>query len=69
MFIPTFFECAWPWMAKVPKIASLHYLLQDLKKDERDKVNFLPADKHQSFLQVNTLIFDGYARACPKLPK
>ena len=27
--------------------------LQDLKKEGRDEVNFLDADKHQSFIQVH----------------
>ena len=26
------------------------------------------ADKHQSFLQVDTIIFDGFGQACPKYP-
>ena len=46
-------------MPRVPKITSLNYLLQDLKKDQRDGVDFLPADKHQSFLEVNTILFDS----------
>ena len=51
----------WFWwrcssIPKVPKIASLQ-CLQYLKKEVRDEVDFLHADKHQSFLQVdfNTL--------------
>ena len=32
--------------------------LQYLKKDVRDEVEFLHADKHQSFLQVNFNIMD-----------
>ena len=26
------------------------------------------ADKHQSFLQVDTIILDGFGQACPKYP-
>ena len=36
--------------------------LQYLKKDGRDKVDFLHADKHESFLQIDTMIFDGMAK-------
>ena len=32
--------------------------LQYLKKEVRDKVDFLHADKHESFLQIDTMIFD-----------
>ena len=49
----------WRWssISKVPKIASLQ-CLQYLKKEVRDEVDFLHADKHQSGLQVdfNTLV-------------
>ena len=31
-------------------------------RNMRDKVNILPVDKHQSFLQVDSIIFDGAAR-------
>ena len=62
------FEGAWPGMPKVFKIASFQYLFQYLKKDVRDEVDFLPADKHQSFLQVDTIIFDGHGQAHPMFP-
>ena len=35
----------------------------------RDEVDFLPASKHQSFLQVDTIIFGVDGQACPKFPK
>ena len=38
-------------MPKYPKIASLQYLYNIFKK-KLDEVDFLDADKHQSFLQV-----------------
>ena len=63
------FEWAWQGMTKVPNITSLQYLLQYLKKDLRDGVDFLSADKHQGFLQVDTIIFYGNGQACPKFPK
>ena len=33
--------------------------LQYLKKEVRDEVDFLHADKHVSFIQIDTVIFDG----------
>ena len=62
-------ECAWPGIPRVPKITNSQYLLQYLLKDVSDGVDFLPADKHKSFLQVDTIIFDGHGQACPKFPK
>ena len=45
-------------MLKVPKIAiSLEYL----KKEERDEVDVLHADKHQ----VDTIYRDGDGQPCP----
>ena len=34
-----------------------------------DKVDYLHADKHESFLQIDTIIFDGDGQAFPKFPK
>ena len=34
-----------------------------------DAVDFLHADKHESLLQIDTKIFDGYVQAFPKFPK
>ena len=48
-------------MSKLPKITSLLFLCNILRKE--DKVDFLPADKHQRFLQVdfnNLDIKDSY---------
>ena len=33
--------------------------LQYLKKEVSDGVDFLHADKHESFLQIDIMIFDG----------
>ena len=33
--------------------------LQYLKKEVSDEVDFLHADKHESFLQIDSMIFDG----------
>ena len=43
--------------------------LQYLKKEVSDEVDFLHADKHESCLQIDTMIFDGDGQAFPKLPK
>ena len=43
--------------------------LQHLKKEVRDKVSFLHADKYESFLQIDTLIFDGHGQAFPEFRK
>ena len=37
--------------------------LQYLKKEMRDKVDFLHADEHESFLQIDTMIFNGNGQA------
>ena len=52
-------------MPKLPKITSLHYL----KKKVSDEVDFLHADKQESFLQVDSMIFDGNDQAFPRLLK
>ena len=41
-------------MPKVPKITSLS--LQCLKENMKDEIDFVPADKHQRFLQIDTII-------------
>ena len=46
-------------MPKLPKITSLLFFLQYLKKEVRDKADFVHADKHERFLQIDTMIFDG----------
>ena len=52
-------------MPKVPKITSLQYLTENTK----DEANFLPVDKHQMLLQINTLILGVCCQACPNFPK
>ena len=41
--------------------------LQYLKKEARDKVDFLHVDKHEGFLQIDTMIFNG--QTFPKFSK
>ena len=43
--------------------------LQYLKKDMSDEVYFLHTDKLESFLQIDTMIFDRDAQAFPKFTK
>ena len=51
----------WPSMPKLPKVAILQRKdsLPYLKKEVSDEVDFLHADKDESFLQIDTKIFDG----------
>ena len=44
-------------MPKLPKMTSLQFFLQYIQKEVTDEVDFLHANKHQNFLQVdfNTL--------------
>ena len=43
---------------------SLHYLKEELSYE----VDALHADKHESFLQVDSMIFDGFDQACQNYP-
>ena len=43
--------------------------LQDLKKEDSDEVDILHADKHESFPQIGTMIFDEDSQAFPKFRK
>ena len=43
--------------------------LQYLKEKVSDEVDFLHADKHESFLQTDTVVFDGDGKAFPNFPK
>ena len=42
---------------------------QCLKKKMSDDVDLLHAYKHEGFLQIETMIFDGDGQAVPKFPK
>ena len=35
----------------------------------KDEVDFLYTDKRESFLQIDTMIFDGDRQTFPKFPK
>ena len=43
--------------------------LQYLEKDVRNEVDFLLAEKHQIFLQIDTVILDVCGQACLSYPK
>ena len=43
--------------------------LQNIKKEVSDEFDFLHADQHESFLQIDTVIFDGNGQAFPKFAK
>ena len=43
--------------------------LQYLKKEVSDEVDFLHADKDESYLPIDTIIFDGDGQPFPKFPK
>ena len=42
--------------------------LQYLKKELSYEVDVLHADKRESYLQVDSIIFDGCGQACPNYP-
>ena len=52
-------------MPEVPKPTSLQYLKENVKDD----VDFLPADKTQRFLQIDTRILDVCGQGCLDYPK
>ena len=54
--------CVWPGMSKLPTITSLLFVLQHLKKEVSDEVDFLHAAKHESLLQIDTMILMGMVK-------
>ena len=42
------------------------HIVAYLQKSMGDKVDFLPADKHKSFLQVDGITVGVHSQACPK---
>ena len=55
-------------MPKLPKLTILLFFYNILKKFS-DEVEILHADKHESFLQVDAVIFDGDGQVFPSFPK
>ena len=60
--------CLWLNMPILPKITSLLFFGISLKKVS-DQVEFLHADKHESFLQIYTTVFDRDEQGFPKFLK
>ena len=55
-------KCSWP-------IRLQDSLKSNIFKKLRNQLDFLFADKHKSFLQVDFTAFGGRGQACPKYPK
>ena len=55
--------------AQITQNNKFYISLQYLKKEVSDEVDFLHVDKHESCLQIDTMIFDGDGQAFPKFPK
>ena len=58
----------WPGM---PKVFNNMYVvpLQYPKKESSYEVYVLHADKHESLLQVDSIIFNGCGQPCPNYPR
>ena len=55
--------------AQITQNNKLTISLQYFKKEVSDEVDFLHTDKHENFLQIDGMIFDGDREAFPKFPK
>ena len=55
-------------MPKVPKIRSLH-IFAISPENHGGEVDFLPANTHENFLQVESITLGWHSQACPKYPK
>ena len=59
---------AWSRVLELLKVTSLQYLYNISKKEIRDGINFLHADKHQSFYNLALLFLLGITKV-PKIGK
>ena len=59
------FECVQPGMPKVPKIRSLHIFAISPEK-HGGEVDFLPANKHEISLLVDSITLGLRSQPCPK---
>ena len=62
------------WQNSSPQIGTANQIagffkIKYLKNKMNDEVCFLHADKHQSLVQVDTIILGVCNQACPKYPK
>ena len=55
-------------MPKGPKIRRLH-IFAISPENKGDEIDFLPEDKHESFLQADIITFGVHSQACLKYPK
>ena len=55
-------------MLKLPKISNLHIFAISPEK-HGGEVDFLPENKHEHFLQVDSISLDLRSQACPKYSK
>ena len=55
-------------MHKVPKIRNLHRFAIS-QKNIGDDFDFLPVDKHDSFLQIDSINLGVHRQTCLKYPK
>ena len=55
--------------AQITQNNKFYISLQYLKKKVSDEVDFLHAEKDESYLQIDIMIFDGDGQAFPKFPK
>ena len=62
----------WVWVtmkAQSTQTSKFTISLQYLKENVKDEVDFLPADKHQRFLQIDSIILGVCEQTCPNYPK
>ena len=55
--------------AQITQSSNSTISLQYFKQEVSDEVDFLHADKHESFPQIDTMIFDWGGQASQKFPK
>ena len=56
-------------MLTLPKVTRLLFLCNILKEKVSDEIDFSHEDKHESSLQIDTIIFDGDGLTFPKIPQ
>ena len=59
---------AWPLMAEVSKITGLQNLCNIFRKKWVMNLIFCILMNIKSFLQIDTIFFDGFGQVCPKYP-
>ena len=55
-------------MPKIPKIKSLH-IFALAQKNMGDEIDFLPTNKHEIFLKIESITLVGCINPCPKYPE